>query len=234
MMKLLSSELYKLLHDAQLRICIVIMLAFSGFSFLLSVNPELYQTTDASVFLSYNLDPAILLLFTGFTSLAVFASEYSCRTYKNIVPFFGRGKIFLTKTIAMVVLIAVTLLLNTIVSVATACMVTGDTITLSDVQNLLFQYIVFFAMSLLLSSMLTLFGLLVQNRALGYVAAIMLSMTFSVIPVPFTGDSLWYMWATSFEWGQVPSGTVVVITLVAAAAIQFVGGMMFERKELRV
>lgn len=234
-MKLLWSELYKLVHDIQLRICVFVLLFYSIMGFSTSVNQDLFQGATVSEFLEYNFDPAILLIFSSFICPAVFAAEYSYRSYKNMVPFFSRSKIYLIKMLTMMIGFVFILVLDMLICSIFASLMTGDMLQLADMRNILFRYCTFFAMIMLLTSLLTLFSMIVRNRALTYIATVAFALMLVLLPIPFGDDGikLWDLWQTSYAWGSVPNGQTIFFTIAASAFLFFVGGIVFYRREIK-
>lgn len=234
-MKLFRHEIYKLSRDIQFRVCAVVLWVYSIFGFLTSVNrTDFFTAKTVSSFLQDYTDPVLLLILVGVISPTIFASEYSFHTYKNMIPFVSRKKIFWSKFLAMFTGIWIVLLVDMFLELGIASVVTRDFPDIQDFAFSILRYSNIFLMLLLVVSLLTLFCLLVQKRALANVATVCFSLGLYFIPADFKGTALWDLWVDSLAWGSMINMTVFGLIFIISAFIISVSLVVFQRQEVRL
>ena len=214
-MKIFYHESFKLIKDKQVRVVFLALCFQTIFGFLLSVNRDDFFHTTPAFFLENNSDPAVLFILMGFVSASIFGADFSYRTYKNLVPFVGKRKIFINKMITLFTSIAGILMIDITLNIAIAFVMTGKIANFLDIISLFKRYFAFYIIIIFLSAFLILCCILTQNRALTYVMAVALPLLFSALPVGYNHYTVWDIFEKMYMWNANPLNitTVIFITV---------------------
>jgi ABC-type transport system involved in multi-copper enzyme maturation permease subunit len=225
--------MFKLIKDLQFRVCLIFLFGNIIFGFLIAPRRSDFFEYSISQFLENNVDPAILLILVGLIAPTIFASEYSYNTYKNILPYIHKRNTFVNKVLMLLAGVAVILLFSMIIGILFAIVMTGESPTLVDITQFIQKNVVFFVMICLSTSVLTLFSILIKNRAIVNVLSVILTFTYLILPVPTTGKTLWQLFELTYlEKGFLDINNLLAITVVAVIFYS-VSMYIFIKQEVR-
>ncbi len=231
-MSILFHEGLKLIKDKQVRAVVFVLYFYTIFGFLTSVNLEIFYNTTPEVFLKNNSDSVVSFILMGFISSSIFGSDFSYRTYKNIIPFAGRRRIFVNKLIALLISAASILLIDFILNIVIAFFMTGKMAGVLDAIALFKRYVAFYIIVLFISAFLILFCILTRSRALTYVMAVVLPFSFSAFPIGYKNYTVWDIFEEMYTWNMSPLNTNTVLLSIVILIVLLTAGIIFSRREV--
>lgn len=234
MMNLLQGELYKLWKDRQIRVISIIMILYTVFGSLLSVNPDYYTNATAPMMLNdATSDAAMILIFLGLVSSAVFAAEYSFRTYKNVIPYVKRNQIYIAKVMSSVIGIFVLLFICYLVGLVYSVVYTGTFMAMIDLKYYFFRFCTHFFMVLLHTGILILISIATKNRVIVNISTVLVLFFYMFIPINSSKQSIFHFGELAYEWGKTPDLLMLLLLIIAYFICVLLGYLIFRRQEVK-
>lgn len=235
MKNLLKSEIFKLYKDRQIRFIALFIFFYIITGPVLSIESvrESYKiATSGQILEGFTVDISFEIILISLIASAVFASEYTNKTIKNILIYNNRKDVFISKLAITLIGIFVLLLLWYISGLLFTLFYRKGIVSVQDVLYYFLKFIIHYLVIIGQSGILILISVLIKNRALTNISSVLVWMCTVFIPV-YKDKVLLDIIIDRYPWGVAPDLYIIAISFVVFGICSCLGYFLFEFQDLK-
>lgn len=232
MKSMIKCEEYKLYKDKQIRIIVGFIIFYLTIKFIFSEKPSFYVSGSVGEWMAdATIDSAFMAMLVSLVASAIFAAEYSYKTYKNIIPYVKKRRLFEAKIVTNAVSIFIILIIWYIFGLIIAIIKSTNSLTFQDLLFSLYKFCTQYLMILAHSGLLILISVVFHSRTITNISTVLLWFCYSFIPI--NGKKIFDYIVYACIWGTKPNYMLCLCLLLLFCICTFISNIIFNKQEVR-